>query len=109
MSLNNVYKNLCDFFISEECKGYICYIKDFNDSLYTTALKNTTSQEVINIIKTRFGETGFMLLLLKEINNLDTQIKEIKRIYRPLVPFSKLIRPIMNILRRCREYIAERR
>ncbi|UTC77832.1 glycosyltransferase family 2 protein [Treponema sp. OMZ 799] len=109
MSLNNVYKNLCDFFISEECKGYICYIKDFNDSLYTTALKNTTSQEVINIIKTRFGETGFMLLLLKEINNLDTQIKEIKRIYRPLVPFSKLIRPMMNILRRCREYIAERR
>ncbi|MEL3901408.1 MAG: glycosyltransferase family 2 protein [Treponema phagedenis] len=109
MSLNNVYKNLCDFFITESHENYIRYIKEFNNNLYIKALKDTTSQEVIDIIKTRFGEYGFLLLLLKEINNLDTQIKEIKNIYRPLVPFSKLLKPMMNILRNIREYIAERR
>ncbi|UTC97862.1 glycosyltransferase family 2 protein [Treponema denticola] len=109
MSLSNVYENLCDFFIAEGCEDYLYYINEFNNSLYIKALKSTTSQEVIDIIKTRFGEYGVLLLLLKEINNLDTQIKAIKNIYRPLVPFSKLIRPMMKILRNIREYIAERR
>ena len=108
ISLNNVYQNLCEFFKKECHEEYIPYITKYNDSRYLNSLKETNSKEVIGIVKKRLGEDGFLLLLLKEINNLDKEIKKIYPSYRLLSPVTKFLRKILKLLRCIRDYILER-
>lgn len=108
ISLNNVYENLCEFFRKESHEEYISYVTKYNDSRYLNSLKETNSKEVIDIVKKRFGEDGFLLLLLKEINNLDKEIKKIHPSYRLLSPITNFFKKLLKFLRLIRDYILER-
>lgn len=108
ISTDNVYQNVCNFFRTQKHEEYIEYIRSYNQNLYINALKNTKSPEVITIIKKRFGEDGFVLLLLRALNQHSQDIKKINDTYRPLIPFAKILSRMVNSIRFVRDAILRR-
>jgi len=99
ISLNNVAENLFLFFEKENRSGYMQYVRRYLNTIYLEILENTTSSEVIDVIKDRFGVDGMITLLMQEINALHTKIVKNEEEYRPLHIFAVLLKKPFNGLK----------
>ncbi|MGI5084562.1 glycosyltransferase family 2 protein [Treponema putidum] len=92
ISLNNIAQNLFYFFEKENHVEYTQLIQCFINVRYLTILKNTHSYDVIRIVKERFGEDGFTLLLMQELKIMDEKTNKIDEKYAPLSVFAKILK-----------------
>jgi len=92
ISLNNIAQNLFCFFEKENIPEYAQLIQCFINIRYLAILKNTSSYEVIRIIKERFGEDGFILLLIQELKIMNEKTNKIDEKYAPLSVFAKILK-----------------
>ncbi|UTY28319.1 glycosyltransferase family 2 protein [Treponema putidum] len=92
ISLNNISQNLSSFFEKENHVEYTQLIQCFINVRYLTILKNTHSYDVIRIVKERFGEDGFTLLLMQELKIMDEKTNKIDEKYAPLSVFAKILK-----------------
>ena len=100
ISLNNIAQNLFCFFEKENIPEYAQLIQCFINIRYLAILKNTSSYEVIRIIKERFGEDGFILLLMQELKIMDEKINKIDEKYAPLSIFAKILRKPVTYIKK---------
>lgn len=104
ISLNNITLYLFCFFEKENRLDYIQLVKCFMNIRYLMILRNTGSNDVVRVIKNRFGEDGFILLLMQEIKTTNERIDKIEEKYRPLFIFAKILRKPFN----CMKYLLRR-
>ena len=100
ISLNNIAQNLFCFFEKENLPEYAQLMQCFINIRYLAILKNTSSYEVIRIIKERFGEDGFILLLMQELKIMDEKINKINEKYAPLSIFAKILRKPVTYIKK---------
>ena len=100
ISLANVSQELYLFFTKTNRSEYMQYVRRCFNTIYLEILERTTSAEVINIIRDRFGSDGMMPLLMQEINALHEKIVKNEEEYRPLHVFAVLLRKPFNGLKR---------
>lgn len=100
ISLANVGQELYLFFTKTNRSEYMQYVRRCFNTIYLEILERTTSAEVINIIRDRFGSDGMIPLLMQEINALHTKIVKNEEEYRPLHIFAVLLRKPFNGLKR---------
>lgn len=104
ISLNNITVHLSRFFEQENRSEYTDLMHYFINIRYLRILQNTHSSDVIRIIKNRFGEDGFILLLMQEIKTINEKINKIEEKYSSLSVFAKILRRpficIKHLLRR---------
>ena len=98
--MNNIAQNLFCFFEKENIPEYAQLIQCFINIRYLAILKNTSSYEVIRIIKERFGEDGFILLLMQELKIMDEKINKIDEKYAPLSIFAKILRKPVTYIKK---------
>jgi glycosyltransferase, group 2 family len=104
ISLNNITLYLFCFFEKENRLDYIQLVQCFINIRYLMILRNTGSNDVVRVIKNRFGEDGFILLLMQEIKTTNERIDKIEEKYRPLSIFAKILRKPFN----CMKYLLRR-
>ena len=92
ISLNNIAQNLFYFFEKENRPEYLQLMQCFINIRYLRILKNTHSYDVIHIVKERFGEDGFTLLLMQELKIMDEKTNKIEEKYAPLSIFAKILK-----------------
>ena len=92
ISLNNITQNLFCFFEKENLPEYAQLIQCFINIRYLTILKNTHSYDVIRIVKERFGEDGFTLLLMQELKLMNEKTNKIDEKYAPLSVFARILK-----------------
>ena len=100
ISLNNIAQNLFCFFEKENLSEYAQLMQCFINIRYLTILKNTSSYEVIRIVKERFGEDGVILLLMQELKIMDERINKIDEKYAPLSIFAKILRKPVTYIKK---------
>lgn len=100
ISLNNIAQNLFCFFEKENLPEYAQLMQCFINIRYLAILKNTSSYEIIRIIKERFGEDGFILLLMQELKIMDEKINKIDEKYAPLSIFAKILRKPVTYIKK---------
>mgnify|MGYP000849938631 CR=1 FL=1 len=100
ISLANVSQELYLFFAKTNRSEYMQYVRRYFNTIYLEILERTTSAEVINIIRDRFGSDGMIPLLMQEISALHTKIVKNEEEYRPLHIFAVLLRKPFNGLKR---------
>lgn len=99
ISLANVSQELYLFFTKTNRSEYMQYVRRCFNTIYLEILERTTSVEVINIIRDRFGSDGMIPLLMQEISALHTKIVKNEEEYRPLHVFAVLLRKPFNGLK----------
>lgn len=99
ISLANVSQELYFFFAKTNRSEYMQYVRRCFNTIYLEILERTTSIEVINIIRDRFGSDGMIPLLMQEISALHTKIVKNEEEYRPLHVFAVLLRKPFNGLK----------
>ena len=99
ISLNNITLHLSHFFEKENQPQYTQFMRCFMNIRYLMILQNTGSNDVVRVIKNRFGEDGFILLLMQEIKTTNERIDKIEEKYRPLSIFAKILRKPFNCMR----------
>ena len=100
ISLANISQELYLFFTKKHRSEYMQYVRRCFNTIYLEILERTTSTEVINIIRDRFGSDGMIALLTQEISVLHTKIVKNEEEYRPLHIFAVLLRMPFNGLKR---------
>jgi len=100
ISLANISQELYLFFTKTNRIEYMQYVRRCFNTIYLEILERTTSAEVINIIRDRFGSDGMIPLLMQEISALHTKIVKNEEEYRPLHIFAVLLRKPFNGLKR---------
>ena len=100
ISLANVSQELYSFFTKTNRSEYMQYVRRYLNTIYLDILENTTSSEVIDVIRKRFGTDGMIPMLIQEIHALHTKIVNNEEEYRPLHIFAVLLKKPFNGLKR---------